>query len=160
MKPSGTKFFCLTTVMVVITLGLSSVGYAQNPASPEFQVLQSSKYDFNDTVELLKGAIEAQNLMVIKEVDVQKMLRLVDVQTKGMKQILFFHPQYMKKIMKANKNATIEPPFKIIVMEKPGGKVAVKYKRPSYLFGPYAGLEAIGAELDDLVAKIVEEAGK
>lgn len=159
MKSNGIKIYWLTTVMAAIALGLWSVAFAQKPAPP-FQVVQLSKYDFSDTVELLKGAIEAQNLMVIKEIDAQKMLRLVDVQTKGMKQILFFHPRYMKRIMKANPNATIEPPLKIVVMEKPDGKVAIKYKSPSYLFGQYAGLEVIGAELDNLVAKIVEETRK
>ena len=62
--------------------------------APEFHILTKSKYDFSDTVELLKTSIEEQNLMVINEVDPQKMLRLVGVQTKGMRQIFFFHPRY------------------------------------------------------------------
>jgi uncharacterized protein (DUF302 family) len=128
--------------------------------APDFHTIVSSKYNFDDTVDMLKGAIEAKNLMVIKEVDAQKMLRMVDVKTKGMKQLLFFHPRYMKSIMKTNKNATIEPPLKIVVMEKPDGKVMVKYIKPSYLFGRYVGMEKIGEELDTLVAGIVQSVQK
>ena len=128
--------------------------------APDFQTMAISKYSFDDTVELLKGAIEEQNLMVIKEIDAQKMLRMVDVKTKGMKQVLFFHPRFMKRIMGINKHATIEPPLKIAVMEKADGKVMVKYIKPSYIFGRYNGLGEIGDEFDGLVAKIVESIQK
>ena len=128
--------------------------------SPEFQTMSVSKYSFDDTVELLKGAMEEQNLMVIKEIDAQKMLRMVEVKTKGMKQVLFFHPRFMKRIMKINKHATIEPPLKIAVMERPDGKIVVKYIKPSYLFGRYDGLKEIGDELDTLLAMIVNSIQK
>ncbi|MEE9224946.1 MAG: DUF302 domain-containing protein, partial [Bacteroidota bacterium] len=75
---------------------------------PQFQVMVPSKYDFNDTVDLLKTAIEEQNLMVITELDIQKMLRMVGVQRKGMKKVYFFHPSFMKRIMEANRHATAE----------------------------------------------------
>lgn len=83
MKSNRICIAWLTSVIVVAALSLPNSVYAQQSTPPEFLVVQSSKYDFNDTVELLKGAIEAQNLMVIKEIDAQKMLRMIDVQTKG-----------------------------------------------------------------------------
>lgn len=83
---------------------------------PDFQRAVASKYGFSDTVDLLKGAIEAQNLMVIKIIDAQQMLRLVGMKSKGMKQILFFHPRFMKRIISTNKTAAIEPPLKFAVM--------------------------------------------
>lgn len=149
--------FAITAFIVIAGFGAVN---AQKMKAPEFHVVNSSKYSFDDTVDLLKGAIEAQNLMVLKEIDAQKMLRMVEVKTKGMKQLLFFHPRYMKKIMKANKHAMIEPPLKIAIMEKPDGKVMIKYLKPSYLLGKYDGLEAIGKELDELVATIVGDAQK
>lgn len=150
----------LMTVFLIAALASPNAVHAQKMTSPEFQVITPSKYAFSDTVDLLKGAIEAQNLMVIKEIDAQKMLRMVGVQTKGMKQLLFFHPRFMKSIMEINKQATIEPPLKIAVMEAPNGKVKVKYIRPSYLLGRYGGLDAVGTELDGVVAKIVGEVQK
>lgn len=130
------------------------------PKGPEFHTMAVSEYGFDDTVEMLKGAIEKQNLMVIHEINAQKMLRMVGVQTKGMKQLLFFHPRYMKLIRGANPNGAIEAPLKILVMERPDGKVIVRYVKPTYLFGRYDGLEEIGEELESVVGKIVETATK
>lgn len=119
-----------------------------------------SKHDFDNTVEILKGAIEDQNLMVITEINAQKMLRMAGKKVNGMKQILYFHPRYMKRVMEANKMATIQIPLKIIVIEKPDKKVVLRYFMPSALLNQYEGEEEISKELDGLVAKIVKEVNK
>jgi len=125
---------------------------------PVFQVVVMSKYGFDDTVNMLTGSIEQHNLMVVHVIDAQKMLRMVGERTKGMKQILFFHPRYMKQIKHANPNATIEPPLKIAVMERPDGKVMLRYIKPAYLFGRYEGLDDVAAELERVVKEIVAQA--
>lgn len=122
---------------------------------PEFHVIVPSNYDFDDTLDLLKGSVESHNLMVVTEVNPQQMLRMVGVQTKGMRQIYFFHPRYMKSLLETNKHATIEPPLKFAVMEMPNGKVMIRYIKPSYLFGRYDDLEAFGVEMDELVTDIL-----
>lgn len=131
--------------------------FAQGMKAPDFQVVQPSSHSFSETVAMLKDAIESENLMVLKEIDAQQMLRMVGVKTKGMKQILFFHPHFMKEIIQINKNAGIEPPLKVLVMEKPNGKVMVKYIKPTYIFGKYKGLEKTGEKLEKLVQKIVAQ---
>ena len=141
-------------IMIMAISGNLSAQQKKMMQAPEFHVLTKSKYDFSDTVELLKASIEEQNLMVINEVDPQKMLRLVGVKTKGMRQIFFFHPRYMKQIYETNKQASIEPPLKFVVMEMPNGKVMVRYIRPSYKFSPYMGLDELAAELDGLMVVI------
>ena len=127
---------------------------------PESQTMVASAYGFNDTVELLTVAIEEQNLMVLKEINAQQMLKMVNMQVKGMKQLLFFHPRYMKKIMQANPMGSIEPPLKIAIMERPDGGVVVKYIRPSFLLGKYEGLSDIGIELDDILETIASAVKK
>jgi len=149
----------------MMLLGLLLMGYglyATSPAQaqqmmppPEFITTVPSDYGFDDTVDILKGAIEGENLMVIHEINAQRMLRMVEVQVGGMKQLLFFHPRYMKRILEANRNGTIVPPLKVAVMEMPDGKVMVRYPKPSHLFGPYEGLSEIAQELEEVVEKIV-----
>ncbi|GMQ80579.1 MAG: hypothetical protein BMS9Abin05_0007 [Rhodothermia bacterium] len=134
-----------------------SISQQAGPAPPEFLVTTPSNYDFDDTVNILKGAIEEQNLMVVLEIDAQRMLRMVDVQSGGMTQILFFHPRYMKRIIAANRNAGIAPPLKVVVVETPNGKVMVRYEQPEHLFEAYEGLSEIAAELDAVVRTIVAE---
>lgn len=115
-----------------------------------------SKYSFNDTVDMLKGAIEQQNLMIIHEVDGQKMLQMAGKKVDGMKQLLYFHPAYMAKVLEANEMAGIAIPLKIVVMEKMG-KVMVRYFLPSETLKPYKGTEAIAKELDGKIAKVIAE---
>ena len=141
---------------IVLLFDSSAESFAQTEmaAPPEFLVTTPSGYDFDDTVDLLKGAIEEENLMVVHEIDAQRMLRMVEVQVGGMKQILFFHPRYMKQILEANRNGAIVPPLKIAVMEMKG-KVMVQYPKPSYLFETYDGLGDIAADLEALTERIV-----
>jgi uncharacterized protein (DUF302 family) len=94
--------------------------------APPFHTFVKSQYGFDDTVAMLKGAIEGENLMVIKEINPQKMLRMVGVKTKGIKQIFFSHPRFMKQLRDANMHAKIEPPLKVAVVETPKGTI-VKY---------------------------------
>ncbi|MEE9167486.1 MAG: DUF302 domain-containing protein [Candidatus Neomarinimicrobiota bacterium] len=127
---------------------------ARSMKLPESQVIRASAYDFNDTVEILAAAIEEENLMLIKEIDAQKMLKMVDKKVGGMKQLLFFHPRYMKRIIETNPLGSIEPPLKLAIMERPDKKVIIKYIKPTHLFSQYQGLESIGEELEEVVHKI------
>lgn len=151
------RMFQLFLIIPVVLISMVSEVYPQGMKVPRSQVTQPSSHSFDETVGILKDAIESENLMVIKEINVQQMLRMVGVRTKGMKQILFFHPRYMKKIFQKNKNAGIEPPMKILVMERLAGKAKVKYIKPTYLLGKYKGLESVAKELEELVQKIVAQ---
>jgi len=118
-----------------------------------------SKHSFSETVDLVKSAIEDQNLMVIKEIDGQKMMRMAGKQTKGMRQLFFMSPKYMRKVAEANKMAVIQIPLKLIIMENDKG-VIIRYFLPSTLLAKYKGTEAVAKELDGLVANIMAEVTK
>ncbi len=154
IRKSSTRWFT-TIVWVLLALIGREAQAQQMSAPPDFLVTTPSAHGFDDTVEYLKAAIEKENLMVVHEINAQQMLRMVGLRTGGMKQILFFHPRYMKQIVEANPNGTIEPPLKIAVMERPDGKVMVRYVNPSYQFGRYENLDEIGKELKQLVERIV-----
>jgi len=153
MKKSNVKPV-LNTLIIGVLLTLSTQLKAQM-SHADGSSMAMSKYDYGETMELLKGAIEEQNLMVIHVVDAQKMLRMAGKQVKGMSQVFYFHPKYMKRVMEANSMATIAIPLKFVVMEKPDGKVAIRYFKPSAILNKYKGEEAISAELDGLVEKIL-----
>ncbi len=144
--------------VLAVVAGLGAVLPARGQemtAPPEFLVTQRSAYDFDQTLSRIKQAIEGENLMVIQEINPQQMLRLVGMRTGGMRQILFFHPRYMKRIFEANRNGGIEPPLKILVMERPDGSVAVRYHDPVHMYAPYQGLDGIAAEFKDILERVV-----
>lgn len=128
---------------------------AQGVPPPDFLVSVPSSYGFDETLDRLRRAIEAENLMVVYEINPQQMLRLVGVRTSGMRQILFFHPRYMKRIFETNRNAAIEPPLKFVVMETPDGRVMVRYIDPTYAYGRYDRLDELGRELKGVLEAIV-----
>ncbi len=147
---------------VIAPVGLFALAMARAPAAlgqgappPDFIVTVPSAYGFDETLDRLRHAIEAENLMVVHEINPQQMLRMVGVRTRGMRQILFFHPRYMKRIFETNRNAAIEPPLKLVVMERPDGGAMVRYVDPAYTFGRYNGLDELGRELKGVVEKIV-----
>lgn len=123
--------------------------------APDFLVTKRSAHEFDETLNLLRQAIEAENMMVVKEVNPQKMLRMVGVQVGGMRQIHFFHPRYMKQILETNRNAGIEPPLKLLVVETAEGQVMVRYEDPEHQFGPYDGLTEFSAEMAGIFDRIV-----
>lgn len=156
MKKSFKKMFVIASIALAGVFATSA--YAQMKPMDGSQMVMS-KYSFSETVDLLKGAIEQQNLMVIHEVDGQKMLQMAGKKVGGMKQLFFFHPSYMAKVLESNEMAGIAIPLKIIAMEK-DGKVMVRYFLPSETLKPYKGTEAIAKELDGKVAKIIAEVTK
>ena len=148
----------LGLVVALLTAGDVS---AQNPgmmSPPEGRVMVRSQHDFNGTVSRLKQAISGQNMMVVAEADMQQMLAMVGTQTQGMLTIEFFHPRYGKVVYENNRMAGIEAPLRLVVMEGDMGTM-VSYNRPSFVFGKYRGLEALGEELDTVVEEIVASVG-
>ncbi len=152
------------TRLATRVLALSLSAFAMGPGSvlaqgmapaPDFLVTNRSAYGFDKTLSLLRQAIEAENLMLVQEVDPQKMLRMVGVQVAGMRQVYFFHPRYMKQVLDANRNAGIEPPLKLLVMETQNGQVMIRYEDPSHQFGPYDGLTAFSAEMAGIFDRVV-----
>ena len=144
--------------MLILALVTTTVSFAQMKPMDGSKIVMS-KYSFSETVDMVKSAIEDQNLMVISEIDGQKMMRMAGKQTKGMQQIFFMHPKYMRKVIEANKMAAIQIPLKLIVMENENG-VMIRYFMPSTILKQYEGTEAVAGELDGLVSNIIAEVKK
>lgn len=141
---------------VVILLGFALGGASGSEKMLPGRVMAMSKYPFNETVAKLKQAIEGQNMMVVLVADHQMMLSMVGMQTKGMLGIEFFHPRHGKTIVENDHAAGIEIPLRLVVMEGDMGTM-LSYYKPSYVFGKYPKLKALGEELDS-VLKTIEAA--
>lgn len=123
--------------------------------APEFNVEVVSRYDFEQTLHRLRGKVEAEGLLLLYEIDTQKIVKSKDIEIDGLRQLLFFHPRYIKTILDHNSSGVVEAPLKLVVMEMPLPNVVVRYIRPSYLFGRYAGLAELGNTLNHVMANLV-----
>ncbi|MFQ5679932.1 MAG: DUF302 domain-containing protein [Gemmatimonadota bacterium] len=154
------RWWIAACALVVGALTVSTSGLAaQQAPPPDFLITSRSSHGFNQTLATLRQAIEGENLMVVHEINPQQMLRMVGMRVDGIRQILFFHPRFMQRIIAANPNGGIEPPLKLVVMERPDGTVMVRYHDPVHQFAPYAGLEGVAEELAAIVDRVVGSVG-
>lgn len=122
-------------------------------ASPAENICVTSPLGFEETLGVLRERIIAADLMVLHEIDTQKIIARAGVQSEGLLQILYFHPRYMKRVLEANPAAVVEAPLKFVARETAEG-VRVHRLSPRFSFGRYEGLRELGEELETLAATI------
>ena len=89
----------------------------------------------------LKQAIAEEDLWLIYEIDPQTILRRAGHGIPPTRQLLFFHPRFMTRLLAIDPNALIEVPLKLVVMQMPDGTVTVRHPRIDVLLGRYDGLK-------------------
>ena len=118
------------------------------PASrPAFQTVVRSAHDFDTTVARLAQAIAAHDLWLIHVIDPQMLLRKAGHDMPAARQLLFFHPRYLARLLAIDPAAVAEVPLKTVVLQAADGGVDVHHPRIGLQLARYAGFEALGAEL-------------
>jgi uncharacterized protein (DUF302 family) len=108
----------------------------------------------------LRDAIIANDVWVLHEIDPQMLLRKGGYAIAAARQILFFHPRLMARLLSTDTAALIEAPLKFAVTELEGGGVAVRWLDPEAAFARYKHpeLTSLGNELAQLCARIADQA--
>jgi uncharacterized protein (DUF302 family) len=132
----------------IITYGLTS-------SLPSFQHISVSSYSFEDTIKVLKAAIESESMWLIHEIDPQMLLKREGLEILCTRQLLFFHPRYMKKLLGINPNALIEAPLKFVVMQMPNNTVSVHYLNIEMQFNRYNNFEEFAEELSQICKRLI-----
>jgi uncharacterized protein (DUF302 family) len=122
-------------------------------------VTQTVKGSFESTITKLKKAITAHKLVIVKEVPYTKMLGMVGVKAEKIAGLEIFHPRYGKVLYANDKDAFLEVPLRILVMQT-GDDTMIRYRKPSAALADYSGLSSLGDELDQVFAKIVDSVAK
>lgn len=133
-------------------MSLNSLSNVEGPQL--FNVSITVNASFEETLAALKQAIAAEELLLIHEIPVQSILATHGISIPATRQLLFFHPRYMQRILTDNASAIVEAPLKFAVMEISAETTIVRFIRPGYLFERYPGLETLGYELEEVVMKI------
>jgi len=134
-------------------------------AQAQIRVVTMSKYDFRETVNKVKGAIEAEGFTITSVVDHQAVLKEAGTPFRGWVLIEFTSPKYAKEILLPEPESGLDLPLRISVMEgdpnDPHGSAthAVHY-RPSVILGEYRKVKAVAAELDKVLERIAGSVAK
>ena len=152
-NPSSVKISVASIVFsFVVALAYNGVVNAD-----DYFVSIKSKHDFNTTVTNIKKQTAANKLVLLKEYNVQMMLKMVGVNAEKSMTMAIFHPRYGKVIYANDKNAMSATPLRLIVQER-GGDVIVGYIRPSAIFANFDLPKSMTDELDTLLGSVVKNA--
>jgi uncharacterized protein (DUF302 family) len=133
---------------------LSHVEYAP-ASSPSFHSVIVSVLDFEATVTRLKQAITEMDLWLISEVNPQLLLERGGYAIQLARQLFFFHPRYLVRLLGADPSAVVEIPLKLVVLQMPDGSVSVRHNHVEQLLGRYRNLSGLAAELAEISSRLV-----
>lgn len=133
---------------------LLPVTYAAPGALPEAQHGTTSAFGFEATILRLKAALQAEDLWLIHEIDPQMIVKRGGYRIEAIRQLLFFHPRFMVRVLERDLNALVEVPLKLVILRLPDGSISVRHPDVLPIFAHYPGLEPLAAELDAIYARL------
>jgi len=134
---------------------LQSVHYAASPLGQPTQRTAISRLPFEETLACLKEAIQAEGLWLVHEIDPQMLLKRGGFEILATRQLLFFHPRYMVRLLECDPSALVEAPLKLVIMEMPDGSVTLRHPDVAAAFARYPGLESLGTELSEICQRLL-----
>jgi len=157
--PRSFLIFVLVALTVVAKLALAD-SWSDLPAG--WAVMKTS-HSYPALVERLNQAVEANNMELVTRasatIGVEKAL---DKKIPGNMVAGVYRPDFAVRMLEASIPAGIEAPIRFYVTENADGTATLSYKTPSSVFAPYSAgsekLQALAAELDDIFAKIADDA--
>lgn len=134
---------------------MNAIGYGA--AVAEFQHVQVSILPFEDVLTRLRSAIGAAGLWVLHEIDPQKVLARAGRAIGPARQILFFHPDLMVRLLQANQAALLEAPLKLALLKQADASVTIRWTDPTAAFARYGhpDLADLGQDLARRCRQIV-----
>lgn len=148
----------LTTVAIYATM---AADLRAAPASPHSGVkVVETAQPFDAFTGRLTSAIESNGMGLVAQACATCGAKSIGVTIPGNRVIMIFRPDFAVRMLAASEAAGIEAPLRLYITERPDGTARLSYRLPSHTFGDYgiAELDRLGAELDVIVARIVQDA--
>lgn len=133
---------------------LSNVEYAPASSSP-LQLVVVSILDFEATVVRLKQAMIDVDLWLISEVNPQVLLERGGYAIPPARQLFFFHPRYLVRLLSADPAAVVEIPLKLVILQMPDGSVTIRQNQVKELLSRYRGMSELAEELAEITSRLI-----
>jgi uncharacterized protein (DUF302 family) len=111
--------------------------------------------DFDTLLQAAREAIFNSGFLLLHEINPQAILGSQGIVTGKIRQLLFFHPAYMKQLLDTAPAAVIEVPLKLVLQEMNDEETMLSYFNPALHLQGYAGLESLQEVLQVKVSNIV-----
>lgn len=136
-------------------------GVKAAPYSPHSGVkLVETKIPFDSFIERLTGSIAKNKMGLVAQACANCGAKSIGVTIPGNRVLMIFRPDFAVRMLAASEAAGVEAPLRLYVTEQADGTARLSYRLPSHVFGAYdvTELDDLGAELDVILARIVEDA--
>jgi uncharacterized peroxidase-related enzyme len=107
--------------------------------------------------EKVRDQIKNADLWVLHEIDVQATVARADLKIRPMRQILYFHPRYMARLLALDERAGYAAPLKFTLCESnDGAATEIICMRPSIQFAPFPCTREVADELDQVFDALID----
>lgn len=132
---------------------------AANRASQTFQRSLLVQGTVDGVAARLRGAIAAEGIWVLHEINPQMLLARGGYAIAAARQILFFHPDLMARLLTADSAALIEAPLKFALTEAGQDQVMIRWSDIGAAFARYGhdDLAQLGRDLSVVIDRIVSD---
>lgn len=124
----------LFSIFACLLLALN-ISFAQQQ---EEIMTKPSSYTMDETIDVLKEAMEEMELNLVEEVDHAQAAADNGLELRPTKVLIFGNPEIGTQLMKADQRAGLDLPLRILVWENEDGRVFLTYRSPSTLQGDFA----------------------
>lgn len=144
---------------------ISQPSFAQGLKTREGWMIIHSAKSYEDLVSAVKSATAAAKFGVVTDVGPTGAAKARGITIPGNRVIGVFRNDYAVDILQTSTAAMIEAPIRFYVTEDEDGTATLSYKKPSFVFAPYADeggarLSELAGELDEIFETIAANATK
>ncbi|NVO10814.1 MAG: DUF302 domain-containing protein [Bacteroidales bacterium] len=110
---------------------------------------------FDEAINNLRSKITANGFLVLHEINTTEILSKHGIIIDELRQILFFHPKYMKDVLSIDPLLVNEVPLKIVVRSISGDKISLSIANPTESMSDYNNSQILSAELLEKINQIL-----
>lgn len=110
--------------------------------------------DFRDVCDIARKAIHESGFLLLHEIDTTAIMKNAGYTVGPIRQLLFFHPRYMKIIVDKDPDSVIRAPLKIALQSTGNNETLVMFNDPKDIFAGSSGLDDLSEELEQGVCAI------
>lgn len=113
------------------------------------------KEPFDETLVKLSSNIVANGFMILHEINTTEILSKNGIKIDELRQVLFFHPSYMKDVLSIDYLLVNEVPLKFVIRSIKHNETSISISNPLESMSDYSGAEALSAKLLEKIMLIL-----
>ena len=147
----------LAAVLIAVSAEAGSI------APREGWAVHETEFGYPELLERLKEAVKAEDMFVVTEAGPSQAAKSRGIEIPGNRVVGVYRNDFAVRALRASTAAMIEAPIRFYVTEDTDGTATLSYKRPSFVFAPYADeggedLARVAEELDAIFQTIATRA--